>query len=151
MSNFKIFIKSILVPVLVGSFVGLIISDSIDYNSLIKPLFSPPGIVFPIVWTILYILMGVSYGLLKVNSLCNPKICLIYYLQLFVNVFWPIWFFKFKFRLFSFGWIIFLVFLVFKMIMLFYKKNVTSALLQIPYLIWILFATYLNLFVYLLN
>ncbi len=65
MSKVKIYAKSILIPVIVGGVVGLIISGSIDYNLLEKPAFAPPSIVFPIVWTILYILMGVSYGILK--------------------------------------------------------------------------------------
>ena len=65
MSKFKIYAKSILIPVIVGGIVGLIISGSIDYNNLQKPPLSPPSILFPIMWTILYILMGVSYGILK--------------------------------------------------------------------------------------
>ena len=68
MSKFKIYVKSIIIPVVLGSIVGFIISGSIDYNTLIKPSFAPPSIVFPIVWSILYILMGVSYGILKSNS-----------------------------------------------------------------------------------
>ena len=68
MSKFKIYAKSILIPVILGGLVGLIISNSIDYNSLQKPFLSPPSITFPIVWSILYILMGISYGILEVNS-----------------------------------------------------------------------------------
>lgn len=67
MQKTKIFIKSILIPVIVGGVVGIIISNSIDYNTLQKPLLSPPSILFPIVWTILYILMGISYGILELN------------------------------------------------------------------------------------
>ena len=58
MLKFKVFAKSILIPVIIGGIVGLIISGSIDYNSLQKPVLSPPSILFPIMWTILYILMG---------------------------------------------------------------------------------------------
>ena len=87
MSNFKIYIKSILVPVLIGGFVGLIISNMMDYSSLEKPPLSPPSILFPIVWTILYILMGVSYGILKSNALVDDNIRSIYYSQLFVNAY----------------------------------------------------------------
>ena len=147
MSKFKVYTKSILFPVLIGGIVGLIISKFIDYNSLEKPFLAPPSIAFPIVWTILYILMGTSYGILKSNSLTDNDINSIYYSQLFVNALWPIFFFVFKWRLFSFFWILLLIVLVIIMIIQFYRKNKISGLLQIPYLLWILFASYLNLFI----
>lgn len=151
MSKTKIYVKSILIPVIIGGIVGLIISGSIDYNSLQKPFLAPPSILFPIVWTILYILMGVSYGILESKSLIEPKTKFIYYLQLFVNALWSIFFFTLKWRLFAFIWIIALDLLVIIMIIEFYKKNKIAGLLQIPYLLWVLFASYLNLAVYLLN
>lgn len=151
MSKLKIYTKSILIPVIIGGIVGLIISGSIDYNSLEKPFLAPPSILFPIAWTILYILMGVSYGILKSKNLIDSKSKLIYYLQLFVNAMWSIFFFTLKWRLFSFIWIIVLDILVVLMILNFYKKDKTSGLLQIPYLLWILFASYLNISIYLLN
>ena len=151
MSNFKIYAKAILIPVVVGGIVGLIISSSIDYNSLKQPPLSPPSILFPIVWSILYILMGISYVILDSNLLVDSGINSIYYLQLFVNALWSIFFFVFKWRFFSFLWILLLLALVVIMIVRFYRKNKASGLLQIPYLLWILFATYLNLGVYLLN
>ncbi len=151
MAKFKIYLKSIFLPVIVGGIVGLIISSFIDYNILNKPPLSPPSIIFPIMWTILYILMGISYGILKEKTLLDKKVSNIYYIQLFVNALWSIFFFVFKWRLFSFIWLILLVLLVVAMIILFYKKNKLSGILQIPYLVWILFASYLNLFVYLLN
>lgn len=151
MSKFKLYAKSILIPVIVGGIVGFIISGFMDYNSLQKPFLAPPSILFPIVWTILYILMGVSYGILEDKKANDSKTNFIYYLQLFVNALWPIAFFVFKWRLFAFIWIILLDILVAIMIMVFYKKNKLSGLLQIPYLLWSLFASYLNLFIYLLN
>lgn len=151
MSKIKTYAKSILIPVIIGGIVGLIISGSIDYNSLQKPIFAPPSIVFPIAWTILYILMGISYGILKDKSLTDTKTDTIYYLQLFVNALWSIIFFTLKMRLFAFIWIILLDILVIIMIINFYKKNKLAGLLQIPYLLWILFASYLNLSIYLLN
>lgn len=147
----KIYAKSILIPVILGGIVGFIISGSIDYNSLEKPFLAPPSILFPIIWTTLYILMGISYGLLDSKGLVNSEINLIYYSQLIVNLLWPIFFFTFKWRLFAFFWILLLVFLVILMIIKFYKKNKLSGLLQMPYLLWTSFATYLNFFVYLLN
>ena len=151
MSKLKIYAKSILIPLIIGGIVGIIISNSIDYNSLQKPPLSPPSILFPIVWTILYILMGISYAILESKSLNTIQTKLIYYIQLFVNAMWSIFFFTLKWRLFSFVWIIFLDILVIIMIYNFYKKDKVSGLIQIPYLLWILFASYLNLAVYLLN
>ncbi len=151
MSKFKTYTISILIPLILGGIVGLIISGSMDYNSLQKPFLSPPGFLFPIVWTILYILMGVSYGILQTNSHVDGKINIIYYSQLLVNLLWPIAFFVLKWRLFAFIWIVLLAILVFIMIVKFYKKDKLAGLLQVPYLLWTLFASYLNLFVYILN
>ena len=120
MSKFKIYAKSILIPVVIGGIVGLIISNFIDYNTLEKPPLSPPSLTFPIVWTILYILMGISYGMLKSKKLVNEEIRFIYYLQLFVNAMWSIIFFVLKWRLFAFIWIILLDILVIVMISEFY-------------------------------
>ena len=151
MNKFFSKLKYIIVPVIVGGIVGIIISSFIDYDNLSKPFLSPPKIAFPIVWTILYILMGFSYGILSEKNLVDSKTKFIYYLQLGINALWSIFFFVFKWRLFSFIWIILLIILVILMIIKFSSKNKISGLLQIPYLIWILFASYLNLFVYLLN
>ena len=151
MERVKIYVKSILIPVLIGVVVGLITSGSMDYNMLQKPFLAPPSIVFPIVWTILYILMGVSYGILESNNLVTEEVRNIYYLQLGVNALWPIIFFVFKWRLFAFLWIILLAVLVFSMIRRFYDKNRLAGLLQIPYFAWVIFASYLNITFYILN
>ena len=151
MNKIITYIKSIIVPVLVGGIVGFIISGEIDYNTLEKPFFAPPSLAFPIVWTILYILMGISYGILKDNNLTDREIDTIYYLQLAVNALWSIFFFLLKWRLFSFLWIILLAVLILIMIVKFYDKNKTAGLLQIPYLLWVIFASYLNLSIYFLN
>ena len=151
MSKFKIYLKSVLIPVIVGGIIGLLISGSMDYNSLQRPDFSPPSILFPIVWTILYILMGISYGILKTKDLTDNEINFIYYFQLIINAFWPIIFFILKWRLFAFIWIVLLDFVVLFMIIKFYKKDKIAGLLQIPYFIWIIFASYLNLSIYLEN
>lgn len=151
MKKIKIYIKSILMPVIIGGIVGIINSSSIDYNSLAKPFLAPPSIAFPIVWTILYILIGVSYGILKSKKLTNSEIDLIYYIQLGVNSLWSIFFFLAKWRLFSFIWIIILAILIIVMIFKFYNKDKVAGLLQIPYLLWVLFASYLNIAIYILN
>lgn len=151
MNKIKIYVKSILIPVTVGIVVGLLIVPSIDYNNLQKPPLAPPSILFPIVWTILYILMGISYGILKSKGQTNQKIDTIYYGQLVVNALWSIIFFILKWRLFAFIWIIILDILIILMIKEFYKKDKIAGLLQIPYLLWALFATYLTLAIYILN
>lgn len=147
----KNYIISIIIPLIVGGIVGLIISKYIDYDMLQKPALAPPAILFPIIWTIIYILMGISYGMLKNKFLLDSGVRFFYYVQLGINALWSIFFFVFKWRLFSFFWIILLDIAVIMMIVKFYYKNKTAGLLQIPYLIWSLFATYLNLGVYLLN
>ena len=151
MSKLGIYIKSILIPVLVGVVIGFITSGAMDYSMLKQPPLAPPSILFPIVWTILYVLMGVSYGILKSNGEADEEVDRIYYLQLAVNALWSIFFFILKWRLFSFFWIILLAVLVIIMIIRFYNRNKVAGLLQIPYILWIAFASYLNLAIYILN
>lgn len=151
MSKINIYLKSILIPVLLGGIVGLIISPFMNYDSFIKPPLAPPAILFPIVWTILYILMGISYGILEEKKLTDTKTHFIYYLQLIVNLLWPIFFFVLGWKLFAFIWILLLIILVILMIKVFYSKSKTAAFLQIPYLLWLLFAAYLNIAIYLLE
>lgn len=151
MNKIKVYLKSVLIPVIIGGIVGIIISSSIDYSNLRKPMLAPPSILLPIVWTILYILMGISYGILRNNGEVDKKIKIIYYAQLLVNALWSIIFFTLKWRLFAFIWILVLILLIVLMIIEFYKKNKLSALLQIPYLLWTVFAAYLNLSIYILN
>ena len=131
MSNIKIYAKSILFPLIIGGIVGLLTSNSGDYDLLIKPAFSPPSILFPIVWTILYILMGISYGLLKDKSLTDSEIDTIYYLQLFFNFTWSFIFFTFNLRLLAYIWIIILAILIAIMIYKFYKSFDSILCLQI--------------------
>ena len=140
-----------LLPIIVGSIVGLITSGYMDYRNMIKPPLSPPGIVFPIVWTILYILMGISYFLATKDNEDNKELDQIYLLQLLVNFMWPIIFFVLEMYFTAFLWIILLLILVIVMIKELLKVNKISGYSQIPYLIWLLFATYLNLGITLLN
>ena len=137
-------------PLVVGSIVGLVINPYIDYNSLVKLPISPPSIVFPIAWAIIYILMGVSYFLYRRKD-CIDKINIVYYLQLFVNAMWSIIFFVWKLRFFAIIWILLLLFLVIYLFILFLENNKVSSYLNIPYIIWLIFATYLTIGVYILN
>ncbi len=140
-----------LLPIIGGAIVGLITSGYMDYSDMVKPPLSPPGIVFPIVWTILYILMGISYFLATKDNEDNKELDQIYLLQLLVNFMWPIIFFVLEMYFTAFLWIILLLILVIVMIKELLNVNKVSGYLQIPYLIWLLFATYLNLGITLLN
>ncbi len=140
-----------LLPIIGGAIVGLITSGYMDYSDMVKPPLSPPGIVFPIVWTILYILMGISYFIATKDNEDNKELDQIYLLQLLVNFIWPIIFFVLEMYFTAFLWIILLLILVIVMIKELLKANKISGYLQIPYLIWLLFATYLNLGITLLN
>lgn len=150
--NFKSLIISILIPLIVGGISSLVSMPFMDYGNLIQPPLAPPGWLFPIVWTILYILMGISfYLILESDSYDKDEAYVVYFLQLFVNGLWSIFFFVLKWRLFSSIWLALLIVLIVIMIIRFYKINKTAGLLQIPYLLWCLFALYLNIGVYILN
>ena len=151
MNKVGIWVRSLLIPVLTGILISLIISTYMDYGTLIQPSFAPPGFLFPIVWTILYILMGVSDGILRSNQLNTKQTDIIYYWQLFFNALWSIIFFVLKMRLLTFIWIIILLVLILIMIIRFYGRNHVAGLLQIPYWLWVAFASLLNLSIYLLN
>ncbi len=142
--------KKFIILLIVTFFIGVIPSLLVgnDVTGLILPKFYPPKILFPIIWSILYLLMTISVYLATKNSDDAYKI---YFIQLIVNAFWTVIFFGLKLRLLAFIWIIFLFILVIIMIKKFYKENKTAGLLQIPYIIWLLIAMYLNLSIYLLN
>ena len=140
-----------ILPLIIGGVVGIITSGYMDYNDLIKPILSPPGIVFPIAWTISYLLIGISYMLLKEKGEIPKETKQLYYTQLIFNYLWTFIFFVFRLRLLSVLWIIILDVLVIVMTYQFYKQNKLSGILLIPYVLWLLFATYLNISIYFLN
>ena len=150
--NYKYLLLSILLPVFLGSFIGFLTAPFNDYYEIILPSFAPSGILFPIVWTILYILMGISSYIVATSNFSNKYDALfIYGIQLVINLFWSVWFFVFKFYLLSFIWILLLIAFVVIMIKKFYEISKLSAYLQIPYLLWLVFAGILNISIYLLN
>lgn len=143
---------AILIPIAVGAFSALFSGNMSVYANLNKPSLAPPGIIFPIVWIILYVLMGISsYIVWESDSADKWNALRIYALQLFFNFFWSIFFFRFKLYLFSFFWLVAMIILIILMIYKFYKIKPLAAYLQIPYLIWCLFAAYLNFMIYSLN
>lgn len=151
----KNLLKNILIPLITGGLAAFLTRSSMsDFESLNQPPLSPPGFLFPIVWTVLYTLMGISSYLIEtavVPSDVKAEARFFYYLQLTVNFLWPIFFFNMEWYLFSFFWLIFLLILVIKMIMQFSYISKPAAYLNIPYLIWLIFAAYLNLGVWILN
>ena len=146
------FIIAILIPLAVGALSALFSRNMALYSQINTPPLAPPGILFPIVWTILYILMGISsYLIYESDSEYKESALKIYALQLFFNFMWSIIFFRFDQYLFAFIWLLILIGLIVKMIYVFYQIRPLAAYLQIPYLLWCLFAAYLNLMIYLLN
>lgn len=150
--DYKVLLYSILIPVFLGSFIGFLIASFNNYYELILPSFAPSATVFPIVWTILYILMGISsYLIIKSDSNQKNDALFVYGIQLIINLFWSVWFFVFRFYFLSFIWILLLIGFVVVMIKKFYDISKVSAYLQVPYLLWLIFAGVLNLFVFFLN
>lgn len=147
--NFKKFILIVLVTFLIGGFFALFVDMNI-YDDVIMPKFAPPKIVFPIVWSVLYLLMSISLYIVteKSNDLSNTKI---YFAQLLVNSLWTLIFFGLRWFLLGWIWIILLIVLVVIMIIKFYKVNKIAGLIQIPYVIWLCIAFYLNFSIFLLN
>ncbi|MEE1280215.1 MAG: TspO/MBR family protein [Oscillospiraceae bacterium] len=134
-----------------GALIGLISRPTPAYDALTKPPLSPPPFLFGIVWSILYILMAVSITLVVSKSNNTETASKLYYAQLLVNFIWPILFFNLGLLTFSFIWILLLIALVVAMIVSFWRISPLAAVLQIPYLIWLLFAAYLNLGFAILN
>lgn len=149
--NYKLLLISILIPVILGALIGLVTNLFGGYDAFVQPSFAPPAWLFPVVWTILYTLMGVSSYLVLESDCDSEQAIKLYIGQLIVNLLWPIAFFVFGWYLFSFLWILLLIILVILMIVHFYKCNKTAAYLQIPYLLWLIFASVLNLAIFFLN
>ncbi len=153
--NWKKLLSSIAVPLLVGALAGLLTRNAMmEFEVLEKPPLSPPGWLFPVVWTILYTLMGISSYLIKMADAPEEEksdALSIYFYQLVVNFLWSIFFFNFEWYLFSFIWIILLWILIIQMIKRFDQISKTAAYLNIPYLLWVTFAAYLNFAIWWLN
>ena len=134
--DYKELIKYIAVPLVLGAIVGLITKNqSSNYDGIV------PGFVFSIVWSILYILMGISSYIVRDDK----ELMNIYKINLGINILWPIIFFSLKLRVLAFFWILILILVVGYMIYRFYNKNKISAYLLIPYILWLVFASVLNL------
>lgn len=152
----KSYIYSILIALGVGGLSALFTSGNMDiYKEIVKPPLSPPSILFPIVWTILFTLMGVSAAMIKNTNAASLRsrdsALLTYGISLVFNFFWSLIFFNLQMYFFAFLWLLALLYLIIKTIIKYYKIDKTAALLQIPYLVWAAFAGYLNFAVWYLN
>ncbi len=151
--KWKSLLINVAIPLVIGGIASLIVNNGFEnYSEVTKPALSPPPWIFPVVWTILYILMGIStYLIYEKDKNLNRNAFIIYAVQLALNFIWPVFFFGFNAYLLSFIILVLLLVFVVAMIISFYKENKLAGLLQIPYLIWLLFAAYLNFGVFLLN
>ncbi|MBE6800942.1 MAG: tryptophan-rich sensory protein [Ruminococcaceae bacterium] len=150
----KSLIKNLAIPLLIGALAGFLTNADVkEYMATVKqPFFSPPGWVFPVVWTILYALMGfAAYIIENTGSPRKSRALTVYYIQLFFNFVWSFIFFSANNYLFAFVWIIVLWLLIIATILEFKMIKARAAYILIPYLIWVTFAAVLNFSVYLLN
>lgn len=153
-SKLKVYGLFILITEAVGTVAGLLTTLGMEkYSAVEKPALTPPEIVFPIVWTILYALMAVSAARvwLTEESEEKDKGLKLYVVQLGMNFLWSILFFNFQAYGFSFFWLLGLLLVIVLMTLTFYKSDRIAAYLQIPYILWVSFAGYLNFMVWLLN
>ena len=150
--QWKTLIICIVIPLAVGGLSALLTRGSMQmFNSINKPKLAPPGWLFPVAWTILYILMGIASYLVVTSKKPNGSAMITYGLQLIFNFFWSIIFFNLNLYLFAFIWLVVLWLLILKTIIKFFQISEPAGYLMIPYLLWVTFAGYLNLSIYLLN
>lgn len=155
-AKIKPFIISVIIALAVGGLSALLTSGNMDiYSEIIRPPLSPPSVLFPIVWTILYALMGISAAMIwneRENKMAESNRALIVYaVNLVLNFFWSIIFFNMQAYLFAFIWLVLLWVVILIMTVSFYRIKPIAGILQIPYILWVTFAGYLNLAIYILN
>lgn len=143
--------KNLLISVAISLSVGIMsallsMGGMRAYADMYKPPLSPPGWVFPIVWTILYVLMGIAAFLVYQSVGEDKKLALtLYVIQLFLNFGWSIIFFDLKAYFFAFAWLLVLWLFIYLAMKQFRQLNKTAGILMLPYLAWVAFAGYLNL------
>lgn len=146
-------IVSIVICLLIGFIAGISTSKSIDswYSKIKKPTFNPPSWIFGPVWTILYVLMGVSLYLLWTSKIDNRLAIMFFVIQLVLNFLWSYLFFGLQNPLIAFIEIVILWIMIILTMIYAYPVSQTASLLMIPYILWVTFASILNLSIYLLN
>jgi len=152
--NWKQLLISLAIPLAVGALGALLSGGMNDYKIMVRPPLSPPGWVFPLVWTVLYLLMGYASYLVYTSGKPKDEIktALTFYVaQLVLNLLWPIVFFGFGWYLVAFFVLVALWALILLTIRKFSAINERAGDLLLPYILWVTFAGYLNLGVFLLN
>ena len=153
--NKRLLFICIAIPLIVGGVSALLTQNSMEvFESVAQPPLSPPAWLFPVVWTILYVLMGISSYLILTSDTSREEkdqAIRFYAYQLLVNFLWPTFFFNFKWYFFAILWLILLWVLVFLMIRRFLRINKVAGYINIPYLVWLTFALYLNIGIWSLN
>ena len=152
----KIYGIGIAIPLAIGGLAAFLTRNSMDiYDKINQPFLAPPSWVFPVAWTVLYILMGISSAMVYQNASATKEdkkqALSLYGVNLIVNFFWSIIFFNLGAFLGAFLWLMLLIFIIVKVISAFYKIKPAAAYLQIPYVIWCCFAAYLNASIWLMN
>ena len=153
--HLKTLLLCLLVPLAAGG-IGALLAGGFggSYEAMYKPVLSPPGWVFPVVWTALYLLMGYASFLVLASEASMPRkrrALTVYGVQLGINMLWPLFFFRLGWYTFAFVWLLALVAAVLLCRMLFRYIEKRAGDLLTPYLIWLFFAAYLNLGVAILN
>lgn len=142
-------------PLAVGFISSMLTRNAmVSFSEMNKPMLAPPAWLFPVAWTVLYLMMGAASYLVFISDADRRLKCIslaIYGGQLIFNFFWSIIFFSFKEYMFAFVWLVVLWIMVLMMMLLYLKISKAAAYMTIPYLAWLTFAGYLNLSIYMLN
>ena len=153
--NKRLLVSCIALPLLVGGAAALLTRESMQVFEMVNiPPLSPPAWLFPVAWTLLYSLMGLAtYFMLTATAENQEKkqALSVYIYQLVVNFLWPTFFFNLQWYLFSFLWLLLLWVLVLVTLLRYYNISKIAGYLLVPYLVWLTFAAYLNLGIWLLN
>lgn len=148
----KAYVLSLLISLAAGTLSAVFSGGMKNAGNLVEPPLTPPSWVFPAVWTVLYVLMGISAARVYLKKTEDTKRALTCYgVQLIVNIIWPVLYFMLEMHLAAFIWILVLLALIAVMMIRFKAVDRPAAYLQLPYFIWTAFAAYLNLGIYLLN
>ena len=150
--NKKLLVGSILFTNILGFIFGLISRPS-SFRGVAQPVFVPPSWVFIVVWIVLYTILGISFYLILQSRESRDRKWSIglYFVNLVFNYLWVVWFFNFKLFLFAYIWLIVLIGITIVMIYFFYRVNKWAGIINVPYLVWLVFASIINIFVFYLN
>ncbi len=149
--SLKKFLFYVVVTQLIGFIGGMLGGDaSAVYAPLVKPPLSPPALTFPIVWGILYLILGIAAYMIDREG-DNVGSLRFYWVQIVLNALWSLFFFRLKWFTFAAIWIVLLILLTARLFLQFNKIKKCAALLLIPYLLWLFFALYLNIGFAMLN